>query len=309
MHVWVIGSGGLLGHEIARQGRHTERAAPSSVQMYSPGKVPWLEEREAISVLTCQIQHFANAVGSEPWAIVWAAGTAVVASDDTRTSSELSIFTALAESVATTLPPYVGTFFVTSSAGGVYAASSGRPFSVDSPVAPISAYGELKLAQERAAIEHCSDMCSVLIGRFSNLYGPARHKAKQQGLIQWLCSGAMQRTAVNLYVSMDTMRDYLFVEDAARLVWSLLRESDSRTGAAIHLLASGKSHTIAEVVATVENVTHRRVPLAMGTHASSSKQVLDLRFTSTLTLSQSAGLTPLPVGIRRVFDSLLGGVA
>jgi UDP-glucose 4-epimerase len=121
----------------------------------------------------------------------------------------------------------------------------------------------------------------------------------------------MQRTAINLYVSMETVRDYLFIEDAARLVWESIEANDlnAQSGVKVLVLASGEGSSIAEIIATVQSVTHRRVPLALGSDPSSDRQVIDLRFTPSLTTEQMAGLTPLPIGVRRIFDSILGGVA
>jgi UDP-glucose 4-epimerase len=121
----------------------------------------------------------------------------------------------------------------------------------------------------------------------------------------------MKRTAINLYVSMDTVRDYLFVDDAARLAWDAVEASVTRQepGVELLLLASGEGASIAEVIATVQSVTHRRVPLALGSDPTSDRQVIDLRFIPSLSAEQVASLTPLPTGVRRVFDSILGGVA
>jgi UDP-glucose 4-epimerase len=257
------------------------------------------------------VNFFAADVGTDAWAVIWAAGSSIVASDHEQTQAELRIFSALVTAISTQLPAQQGTLFVTSSAGGVFAGGAQPPFSVTSSPAPISPYGYLKLGQEELAIEFCAQMCSVVIGRFSNLYGPARDKEKQQGLIQRLCAATMKRTAINLYVSMDTVRDYLYVDDAARLVWDAVDASITRRepGVELLILASGEGASIAEVIATVQSVTHRRVPLALGSDSTSERQVIDLRFIPSLSTEQLAALTPLPTGVRRIFDSILGGVA
>jgi UDP-glucose 4-epimerase len=311
MRAWVIGSGGLLGHAIVREARFRERQSGVPLRIYEAPRIPWSDEAQAIRVLEEQVGHFAAGVGLEPWVIFWAAGSSIVASDETQTRAELRIFTALTAAISTQLPAQRGTLFVTSSAGGVFAGGAQPPFSAASQPMPISPYGRLKLSQESQAITVCAPMCSVVIGRFSNLYGPARDKEKQQGLIQRLCTATMKRTAINLYVSMDTVRDYLFIDDAARLAWDAVEATSARPEFTVDLLllASGEGSSIAEVIATVQSVTHRRVPLALGSDPSSERQVIDLRFTPSLSAEQMANLTPLPIGVRRVFDSILGGVA
>lgn len=311
MRAWVIGSGGLLGHAITREAKSRAQHSGIPLLIHDAPRIPWSEEAEAIRVLKEQVNFFAADVGTDAWAVIWAAGSSIVASDHEQTQTELRIFSALVTAISTQLPAQQGTLFVTSSAGGVFAGGAKPPFSVSSPPAPISPYGHLKLSQEELAIKVCAPMCCVVIGRFSNLYGPARDKAKQQGLIQRLCAATMKRTAINLYVSMDTVRDYLFVDDAARLVWDAVETNSARRkpGVDLLLLASGEGSSIAEVIATVQSVTHRRVPLALGSDPTSDRQVIDLRFTPSLSAEQLASLTPLPTGVRRVFDSILGGVA
>jgi UDP-glucose 4-epimerase len=311
MRAWVIGSGGLLGHAITREAESRNKQSATKIELHSPPRIPWADEVAATHVLEEQVAEFARKLGGQTWAIIWAAGASIVASGVEQTQSELRVFTAIARAVRDHLPRNQGTFFVTSSAGGVYAGATKPPFSAASLPQPNSPYGQLKLDQEAVAAELCAPMCSVIIGRFSNLYGPARDKHKQQGLIQRLCAASMQRTAINLYVSMETVRDYLFIEDAARLVWESIEANDlnAQSGVKVLVLASGEGSSIAEIIATVQSVTHRRVPLALGSDPSSDRQVIDLRFTPSLTTEQMAGLTPLPIGVRRIFDSILGGVA
>ena len=58
----------------------------------------------------------------------------------------------------------------------------------------------------------------MVIGRIANLYGPGQDPTKAQGLVSQLCRAHLERRPTSIYVSLDTARDYLFVDDAARLV-------------------------------------------------------------------------------------------
>ena len=311
MQAWVIGSGGLLGHAITGEAASRNQRSGSTIHLHSTPAIPWSDELEAIRMLELQVNEFERTLDAEPWTIIWAAGSSIVASDQHQTQAELRVFAALTRAISTRLKAHQGTFFVTSSAGGVYAGAGEPPFSSSSPTAPISPYGQLKLEQEALAAEMSTPKCAVIIGRFSNLYGPARNAQKQQGLIQRLCSATMRRTAINLYVSMDTVRDYLFVADAAQLVWDTVEARTENPGSVPRILifASGEGSSLAEVIATVQSVTHRRVPLALGSDPSSDRQVVDLRFIPSLSSDQLASLTPLSVGVRRIFDAILGGGA
>ena len=55
------------------------------------------------------------------------------------------------------------------------------------------------------------------------------------------------------------------------------RSTSSRRRRGVVVLASGQATTVAEVIATVQNVAHRRVPLALGTDPSARHQATDLR--------------------------------
>jgi UDP-glucose 4-epimerase len=174
---------------------------------------------------------------------------------------------------------------------------------------PISPYGELKLAQEGRARAALEGHLPLVIGRLANLYGPRHNMAKGQGLIPQLCLASVRRAPLNLYVSMDTVRDYIYVDDAAAYAWSAVRNAIGidPDHAEIVIIASGQPTTVAEVIATVQGVTHRKVPLALGTHPSSVHQAIDLRLTPT-PIDDNVEITPLANGIKRVFEDMAGRV-
>lgn len=302
MLAWVIGAGGMLGSAIARHARQ------SGAEIVTMPPVPWTDPVATAALLQSEAASMATRAGGQPWAVFWAAGASVVASDEQQTSAELAMVDAVTQALAQNRPAGPGAFFLTSSAGGLYAGSENPPFGISTPVLPISPYGHLKQAQEQRTIEVLHDTVPVVLGRYSNLYGPGHRAGKQQGLIPLLCRATLQRTPLNLYVSMDTVRDYLYVDDAAAMAWHVTETALAVQGAKprTEILASGQPATVAEVIATVQNVAHRRVPLALGTDASARHQATDLRLVPTVPLD---GLTPLPNGIKRVFDAIVGRAA
>ena len=50
---------------------------------------------------------------------------------------------------------------------------------------------------------------AVLVGRIANLYGPGQNLAKPQGLVSQLCLANLTGQPLSIYVSLDTLRDYL----------------------------------------------------------------------------------------------------
>jgi UDP-glucose 4-epimerase len=305
MIAWVIGRGGMLGSAVA------ERLAGSGARVHDASPVPWTDVEAARATLEADAARFQQEAGDGPWSVVWTAGSSVVSSATDATSSELATLEGLLHSLLRHRPPGPGAFFLTSSAGGVYAGSADPPFGADTDPVPISPYGTLKLDQERLATRLLEGSVPLVIGRFSNLYGPRSNSAKGQGLIPQLCLATVRRAPLNLYVSMDTVRDYLYVDDAAAMTRSavLAAARDQPTRPRIAVLASGQPTTVAQVISTVQNVAHRRVPLALGTHPSAQHQAVDLRLApSPGLLGDEDSLTPLPNGVKRVFDAIVGRV-
>jgi UDP-glucose 4-epimerase len=296
MRVWVVGSGGMLG------GALTVRARAAGARVFAAAPIPWAQGDQAQTVLREQAGRFAEWAGQDPWLLLWAAGASVIASGSTGVDDELDALGALLAAVAEAPPGGPGAVFLASSAGGVYAGSADPPFTRETVPVPISPYGRLKLAQEELATDLLDGRVPLVIGRLSNLYGPGHNTEKGQGLIPLLCRACVRRVPLNLYVSMDTLRDYLYVDDAADLVWRATRPAVGQSPPAVRteVVASGRAVSVAEVVATIQTVAHRRVPLALGTDPSARHQAADLRLVPTI---ESGVLTPLPNGIRRVFDA------
>jgi UDP-glucose 4-epimerase len=298
MRTWVIGSGGLLGQALVQ---HLRR---QGAQVFASKPVPWSDSRQATHTLISDVGQFFDWVNEDSWSICWTAGQAVVATAHDEVFRELDTFQALINAVQERATKHSsGVFFLTSSAGGVYAGSSSPPFGVSSPPNPISAYGELKLAQEECARRTLRSPATLIIGRVANLYGGNQDPRKAQGLVYQMCRSTMQRKAINVYVPMETARDYIYVDDAAQAIWTLVESAVAHPDQAEQLavIGSGQSTTIAELVSLVQKVTHRRVPIALGSHASARNQPVDLRLRTTNGLVS----TPLASGIRRMTDQLI----
>ena len=294
MITWVVGAGGLLGSAVTRR----------SAEPFAGTVVPWTEPEAAARVLREDAARFFTEAEGTPWSIVWAAGSATVSATAEQTAVELQSFRALCEAVREASPTARGAFFVTSSAGGVYAGSTNPPFDIATLPRPVSPYGDLKLAQEAVAVETLIATCPVVIGRFSNIYGRGQNLDKLQGLISRLALSAATAKPINIFVSLDTIRDYVYVDDAARATLSLLNAAlvDQAPSVRTAIVASGEPTTIGQLIRTVNQVTKRKVPVALGSHASASAQVADLRL---VPYDNALARTPLPAGVRRVYLDIL----
>jgi UDP-glucose 4-epimerase len=294
---WVIGSGGLLGSAIQRKLARPFIAAP----------IPWNDAEAVSRELTRQLQRFVEAAGSEPWAIIWAAGAATVSASRDDTAIELQVFEEFLSALRIGAPRGEGVFFLSSSAGGVFAGSAEPPFTRSSPAKSLSAYGDLKLAQEELTRAQLIDVCSVVIGRFSNIYGPGQNLDKLQGLISKLALATASRQPVNIFVSLDTMRDYIFVDDAARAALAWVDFAARTRSAPVNaVIASGEPAVLGQLIRLMQDVARTKVPVALGAHSSSSAQVLDLRMLPTpIPGMPSPEVVSLPAGMKLVYLDIL----
>jgi UDP-glucose 4-epimerase len=294
--IWTIGAGGLLGSAIQRHVKHS----------FNPSSIPWLDEQQSMKVLANNYSEFKDSVGSNAWAIIWAAGSATVSASTESAEQELRVLESLLNVIAANPPEGKGVFFLSSSAGGVYAGSSNPPFDISTTPISLSPYGEFKLKQEMATKEILGNTCAVVIGRFSNLYGPGQNLDKLQGLISRLALAAATRQPINIFVSLDTIRDYIYVDDAARIALQWVEEAITQpktTSTAI--IASGEPTVLGQLIRLVQDVSRTKVPVALGTHSSSAAQVADLRLVPTPTREAELTRMSLPAGVKMVYQDIL----
>ena len=301
---WVVGGGGLIGRSLAR-------TLGGSLQ---PGPVPWSDPQEALHALRVHLDTFRAATGDRPWAIAWAAGAGTVASDAEGLRKETETLTGFVALLAQHPPQGPGAFLLASSAGGLYAGSPRPPFRDSDPPAPIGTYGIEKLRQEQAATTALGNRLPVVLARFSNVYGAGQNLDKSQGLVSRLALAAVSRQPVNLFVPLDTIRDYIDADDAAVAAAHWLRAAVLRSkalgptnaaGAEVRIIASGRATTVAELIGIASDIARRRIPVALGTDASAQLQAPDLRFIPSRAAGTVFPQTPLPVGIKRVIDAVL----
>ena len=197
-------------------------------------------------------------------------------------------------------------FFLASSAGGVYAGSSGPPFTEHTEPAPISAYGRAKLRSEEIATEFAvRTSTALLVGRLANLYGPGQNLDKPQGLVSQLCLAQLTRQPLSVYVPLDTMRDYLFVDDAAAMAVAGLGAVTPSGRRALKVLASERSTTVGAVLGDLHRVTRRRPPVVLGVSPRSRYQVRDIRLRSVAwPRTRALARTPMVSGIAATLASL-----
>lgn len=295
---WVVGAGGLVGSAVARA---------SGLQAFDSAKIPWGTDRAA-GTLGDELDRFAEWVGDDEWGIVWAAGAGVMLTDQAALDAELELLASFCGLLPGRLPHGRGGFYLISSAGGLYAGSADPPFGPTTTPRPLNPYGRMKLAQEGLAVDELSSRLPVSIGRLSNAYGPGQDLFKQQGLITQLAVSALLNRPVTIFAPLATLRDYVFVDDAARSVVSdicrMARIAEPRVTRRV--VSSGRATSIAEVIAIVERISGRWVPVRH--RLADGPFFLDLRMQASSEATRGQG-TPLDVGVGLVLQDLVQQLA
>jgi UDP-glucose 4-epimerase len=238
-----------------------------------------------------------------PSRALWCAGGGFVGVTDDTMEREAVVLTGLLRSLAEA-PFAVRSFGFSSSAGGVYAGCPGRA-DESTPPAPVSAYGRGKLAHEQLVLDWSRRHgVPVSVARYANLYGPGQDLQKPQGLVTRLARASLVSQPVNIFVPLDTRRDYVFARDAARTALDLLepREGEDRV---VKIVATGRSTTIGELISVVRRTTRRHCPVTLAITDAGRSQPAALNFGSVVrTDLDDVQRATLPEGVAAVVRDL-----
>ncbi|MCL2788518.1 MAG: SDR family NAD-dependent epimerase/dehydratase, partial [Micrococcales bacterium] len=106
---------------------------------------------------------------------------------------------------------------------------------------------------------------------------------------------------VSIYVSLDTRRDYLYVDDGAALVCDFVDRAVLEPPGSppiVKILASGQSVTIATLLGEFRRLTRQGLRVVVAPSAAARAQAHDLRFCSRQWPElDRRTMTPLPVAI------------
>jgi UDP-glucose 4-epimerase len=319
---WVVGQGGLLGSHLARR-----LAAAAGGALWSPPApgFAWSSPVQLRAQMDRAAGAFFDAVaagGHRRWAVYWAAGASIVGTTTAALAGESEILAhALGRIVAHRERVVAqgqklgrpvaraGLVFLASSAGGVYGRCPDSPATEASPCLPVSDYGREKLRQEAQLIGWArAHGVGHLIGRISNLYGPGQNLAKPQGLITHLVRSLVLDQPVHLYVSLDTLRDYIHVDDCARdiVAATTLQASADPASGAIKIFASEEATSISALIGIISRVTRRRPRVVYAApRALTELQPRRLTFRSAVMPLPRGEHIGLPVGVSQVHRHLL----
>ncbi|WP_213814335.1 NAD-dependent epimerase/dehydratase family protein [Glaciihabitans sp. dw_435] len=309
---WVVGSRGLLGAAVVRS--VTRR---SDWRLWPGESLPWTDADGFATAVRDNARTLIRdaSESGEPWSVVWAAGAAFTSSTQEALDAELEQFTLflgiLAEEAAGAAQP--GTFFLASSGGGIYAGASNPPFTELTPPAPLAPYGHFKVRMEEAVTSFAaSSGIRVLIGRITNLYGPGQRLDKMQGLITHLALARYGTKPAFIFVPLETVRDYIYVDDCAMLILDGLDRLSTEAlpadaaPAITKILGSGQGVSISTLLGYYRGITKAGPRVVHGTSPSTKHQAIDLRMKSVVWPELDArDQMPVAAGFSAVMQDVL----
>lgn len=302
MNRWIVGRG-LLGNAIARARPDT----PFRID------VPWQDPESTSDALIDGLHRFFAATEG-PVEIYWCAGKSVTSTPKEHLDQEVSVFRRFMSAISAASAEDRGrmTFFLASSVGGAYAHSERPPFTESTVAVAGSDYGRAKLAIEEALREATvAGGWRSFVGRITNLYGPGQDLGKGQGLISVVASSFITGRPVSIYVSLDTLRDYIFEDDCARVVDAAMeRASALAPGSAVtKIIGAMTAISVGAILSEQNRLRRRRAPVILG-GGDPRGQSLDLRVRSEV-WTDLDGLvrTTFPAGLDAVFSAQLATYA
>lgn len=292
---WVLGARGLLGSHVVTALRRGSVPVLTTL-------VPWGEQQRVRAALTDGVARLEQEAAGGPWRLAWCAGAGVVATTAQAMDVERAAFASLLDVLASR-PRLAGcgSVFMASSAGGVYAGSPHRPpFTEASATGALVAYGRTKLDMERDVAAFAERTgTAVLVGRIANLYGPGQDLTKAQGLVSQLSRAHLTGQPVSIYVSLDTLRDYVYAADVGELVAAALASLPAGR-VVVKVVATGRSATIGSLIGESTRHHRARARVVVKAPREGSGQIRDLRLRSVVWPQLDAHLrTPMAVGMAR----------
>jgi len=117
---------------------------------------------------------------------------------------------------------FLSQFIYLSTAGALYKSEKIKYFDESTSFVPTTPYAEQKIQEEaliESIIEHID---SQIILRPTNIYGPGQNLKLGMGIIPKLFSCSSHKESIEFYESLDSERDYLFVQDFSDLILRLI---------------------------------------------------------------------------------------
>jgi UDP-glucose 4-epimerase len=193
-------------------------------------------------------------------------------------------------------------FYFASTGGAIYGPQGKSEYVETDHTLPISPYGIGKLTIENYLryfrAKHELESTSF---RLSNPYGPRQGPHRKQGLIPIALRQIAEGNPVVQFGDGSMVRDYIYVEDLARMVASTLGK---KTPHDVFNIGSGHGHSVSHVLDSLRRIT--------GVHFDIEVQPTPPTFVDNVVLDTTRfrsqfgnfALTPLDEGVRRTYKEI-----
>ncbi len=146
-----------------------------------------------------------------------------------------------------------------SSGGQVYGPASVLPIVEESPTEPLSSYGIIKLAIEKyLKLFHHLHGLDYTILRIANPYGERQKISGAQGAVAVFLGHIKSGEAIEIWGDGTVARDYLYIGDLTKAILLACEKSSS---VKLFNIGSGQPCSLNELVALLEEVSGRQVPI------------------------------------------------
>lgn len=304
---WVLGRGGLLGRAVNLR-------AEESMTTWAPTEpISWIDEGRYQTTIDSAIGEFERMVRNSRgnWNLFWCAGVGTIGATEVEIEGELSRLSYLLDALRQRIGSQIshGTFFYSSSAGALYGGSQEHLVTEESEVSVNSPYGSMKLGAEKLLETWAGETgCRVALGRISNIYGPGQNIRKRQGLVSAACVSLLKQQPLDLFVPLDTTRNYIYVSDAAAIAVSFAEKVSTLTRSSVErkIICSPQNLSVAALMLSIRQVYGRRPPIALSSKLVSGlyNQNLSMASLRHRDVEPQQFVSPV-VGIAEVRRSLL----
>ncbi len=264
IHIYLVFGIGLIGKAMIKElkSQYTFINEHLEYSWLDPNKQnlnSQVIQEKVISLLsTNDIKIFQSRIS-----VIWSAGSAGFNADKNQLKIEFNNFISLitlTKQLTNKLPTCLFDFHMLSSSGALYEGQ--RSVTKLSTPAPKRPYAELKLEQEHYLLQ--ANLRSIIrIYRPSSVYGQYSIGSRA-GLISTMLFNGVRNSSTEIYGNMDTLRDYIFVNDIARFIVKKCISNKQISSPKIYILASSRPTPIITIKNLIETII--RKPLYLNYH-------------------------------------------
>jgi UDP-glucose 4-epimerase len=173
-------------------------------------------------------------------------------------SNNLSNTVYLFESFAKMNPD--GHILFSSSGGNMYQGNFGTPYKESDIPQPWTSYSVNKLSAENYLKLFCKKYgvrSSIL--RISNPYGALLPSFRMNGLIGVIFSKLLKNEPLQIIDSLESVRDYIHLEDLKRAVQLLIENPPEKHMTQIFNISYGQGYSLQQIINGIEEITQKKI--------------------------------------------------